>query len=299
MIACVAAGASAGVLADSVLAMRPREGLRGEGYDAEQLQRLLRESPVYRHAGVLAEEIAGWVPGWFGRDTLERLAHALDVCGMSPPWKAERFVAARVCEAIALGVLVAAVGAMALVSGGHLPLLAVLLGGGAAAVFVAMSVSSLQARADGRTPAGRGRLPCATALMSLVLQAGGAPIDALQAVVDEMGEHPLGAEFRTITEETRRGRPRKEVLQSFRERFPDPAVKDFVFAIIKGEELGTPLGAVLAAQADEMRRKQSQWFEKQAAEAGVKMSFPAVLVLMACLIVIVGPFILPLFETPV
>ena len=159
-------------------------------------------------------------------------------------------------------------------------------------------MSDLQTRSDAIGRGVRSRLPFATDLMALVLQSGGTPLDALQAVVDETADHPLGAEFRTITDETRRGRPRQEVLQSFRERFPDPAVKDFVFAVIKGEELGTPLGTVLAAQAEEMRRKQSQWFEKQAVEAGVKMSFPAVLVLLSCLIVIVGPFILPLFQSP-
>jgi tight adherence protein C len=297
-IACIVSGAAAALLAATVMAMAPRGLAASGGYDVDQLQRLVREIPVYRHAGTLAEEIAGWLPEVLGRDTLDRLTHALDVCGLSPPWRAERFIAARACEAILLGVVVAAAGSVALVASGHLPLLAVLLGMAAAAVFVALAVSSLEARADVLARAVRGRLPFATDLMALVLQAGGTPIDALQAVVDEMADHPLGGEFRTITDETRRGRPRKEVLQALRSRFPDPAVKDFVFAIIKGEELGTPLGTVLAAQADEMRRKQSQWLEKQAAEAGVKMSFPAVLVLIACLIVIVGPFVLPLFDLP-
>jgi tight adherence protein C len=297
-VACTATALATALGAATALVMAPRRGAATAGYDDEQLRRLERESPTYRHAGLLAEEIASWLPSLLGRDTLDRLAHALDVCGKSPPWKPERFVAARVCEAILMGTLVASALAALLIAGGRLPLFALAFGAVVAVLLVAMALNDLQARADRIVRGVRWRLPFATDLMALVLQAGGTPIDALQAVVDETGDHVLGAEFRTITDEVRRGRPRKEALQSFRERFPDPAVKDFVFAIIKGEELGTPLGEVLASQADEMRRKQSQWLERQAAEAGVKMSFPAVLVLMACLIVIVGPFVLPLYYAP-
>lgn len=298
VIACLVTGSAAALLMATVLAMSPRGTPGAADYDDEQLLRLERESHTYRHAGLLAEEIATRLPKLLGRTTLDRLDHALDVCGRRPPWKASRFVAARICEAILLGCVIAAIVGVILAAGGQFPVFAGVLGSIVAFFYVAMALSDLQTRADAIGRDVRARLPFATDLMALVLQAGGTPVDALQVVVDETSDHPLGTEFRLITDETRRGRPRKEVLQSFRDRFPDPAVKDFVFAIIKGEELGTPLGTVLASQAEEMRRKQSQWFEKQAAEAGVKMSFPAMLVLMACLIVIVGPFILPLFYSP-
>jgi len=111
--------------------------------------------------------------------------------------------------------------------------------------------------------------------------------------VRENAGHPLGEELQTVAIETSRGRPRVEALRTLRERFPDPDVSDFVFAIVKGEELGTPLAQVLKMQAEQMRLKNSQWCEKQAAEAEVKIAFPGLLVMLACICVILGPLLLP------
>ena len=96
-----------------------------------------------------------------------------------------------------------------------------------------------------------------------------------------------------IVSQTRMGRLRADALRGFRDRYPDPDISDFVFALVKGEELGTPLALILNMQATQMRLKHSQWCEKQAAEAGVKMTFPSLLVMIACILVILGPILLP------
>jgi hypothetical protein len=46
-------------------------------------------------------------------------------------------------------------------------------------------------------------------------------------------------------------------------------------------------------QADQMRLKRSQWGEKAAAEAQVQMTFPAMIVMLACMLLVLGPFVLP------
>jgi hypothetical protein len=42
-----------------------------------------------------------------------------------------------------------------------------------------------------------------------------------------------------------------------------------------------------------MRLKRSQWAEKAAAHAQVKIVFPGVLVMVACLLVVMAPIMLP------
>jgi hypothetical protein len=42
-----------------------------------------------------------------------------------------------------------------------------------------------------------------------------------------------------------------------------------------------------------MRIKRSQWGEKAAAEAEVQIVFPGMLIMIACLIVIIAPILLP------
>jgi len=89
------------------------------------------------------------------------------------------------------------------------------------------------------------------------------------------------------------GRPRNETLQALDERLQDDDVSEMVFAINKGEELGTPLSAILREQAEQMRLKRSQRGEKAAAEAQVNIVFPGMVVMIACLLVVIAPILLP------
>ena len=66
-----------------------------------------------------------------------------------------------------------------------------------------------------------------------------------------------------------------------------------MFAINKGEELGTPLSAILREQAEQMRLKRSQRGEKAAAEAEVNIVFPGMVLMIACLLIVIAPIILP------
>ena len=77
----------------------------------------------------------------------------------------------------------------------------------------------------------------------------------------------------------------------------DSDIAEFVFAIIKGEELGTPLSTILREQANQMRLKRSQWGEKAAAEAEVQIVFPGMITMVACLLVIIAPILLPAVMT--
>jgi pilus assembly protein TadC len=68
-------------------------------------------------------------------------------------------------------------------------------------------------------------------------------------------------------------------------------------ALIEGQQLGTPLADILQTQANQMRQKRTQWAEKASAESEVALVFPAMLIMLGCLILIAAPFVLSaLFE---
>ena len=61
---------------------------------------------------------------------------------------------------------------------------------------------------------------------------------------------------------------------------------------MQGEHLGTPLATIFRTQADVLRIKRTQRAETIAGEAGVQMLLPGILVMMATVIVILGPFVI-------
>lgn len=291
IVACGLLAVAAAWLAWTLLGLAPAAaGRSGGGYADDMRARLLQVDPVHRHAGRLVDELVPLASRVVGAASLERLDHALAVCGRSPPWTGARFWAAQVCRGLALG------GTTGLLIGLVSPLFGVVAAVVVAVLTVMMTVGSVGTEAEERTRAVRGRLAFATDLMALVLKAGGTPADALGSVVRECGDHPLGEEFGKVADDVAHGMPRRDALTRLRDRFPDADIRDFVFAVVKGEELGTPLAETLASQARDMRRRQSQACEKQAAEAEVKLSFPVMLVMIACLIVMLGPFLLPLLD---
>ena len=98
------------------------------------------------------------------------------------------------------------------------------------------------------------------------MEAGGGFQECLQTAVSENGDHPLTEELAEVLRQISLGRPRSEALKALQERLHDDDVSELVFAINKGEELGTPLSAILREQAEQMRLKRSQRGEKAAAE---------------------------------
>ena len=68
-------------------------------------------------------------------------------------------------------------------------------------------------------------------------------------------------------------------------------------SILQGEDLGTPLSRIFRTQADVLRLKRSQRAERISGEAAVQMLLPAILVMAATVIVILGPFVLNFIST--
>ena len=125
-----------------------------------------------------------------------------------------------------------------------------------------------------------------------MMEAGATFLEALGTVVNENAGHPLADEFRVTLNAIQQGVSRHQAMRDLDERLNDETTHELITAIVHGEELGTPLAQILRSQSDLMRLKRSQWAEKAIAEAQVQMSFPGLLIMVACMIIIIMPFLL-------
>ena len=270
------------------LATYPRNLLGSEHpFEQQRREQLRAGSLLYRWAEPLVEEIASKFtannsPG------LELLRLSLLASREKLPWTPAEFLAAKWLEGIFFGLVIFI---MFWLFGA--PVAAIMLGLGMALIYGFLAPKSLRDRANRRLSRIRIRLPFAVDLIALTMEAGGGFQECLQTAVAENGDHPLTEELAEVLRQISLGRPRNEALTALQDRLNDPDINELVFAINKGEELGTPLSAILRDQAEQMRLKRSQRGEKAAAEAEVKIIFPGMVLMIACLLVIITPIVLP------
>ncbi len=150
----------------------------------------------------------------------------------------------------------------------------------------------LTRRAQARLVAIKRRMPFLLDLMTLLMEAGATFLGSLEQAVGEYRGHPLSQEFNRVLMDMRMGKTRVQAFEAMRDRLQDDEITGILGSMVQAEQLGTPLSAVFRTQADVLRLKRSQRAEALAAEAGVKMLLPGVLVMAASVIVILGPFMM-------
>jgi tight adherence protein C len=137
-------------------------------------------------------------------------------------------------------------------------------------------------------------LPVTIDLAALCMGAGLDFPGALRQIIDkalEPGE-PLHEEMSRILHVLDLGRTRREALESFAERVPTEAVKEFVSSVIQAEERGNPLSEVLRIQARMLRMRRSVEAEQNASKAGLMMMIPLLLIFASIIMLLLGPFLL-------
>jgi tight adherence protein C len=154
----------------------------------------------------------------------------------------------------------------------------------------------LAVRAAARLRQIKRRLPYLLDLLTLLMEAGATFLNALNQAVDEFRGHPVAEEFGRVLADMNLGKTRMEAFQAMRDRLADDEITSIIGTIIQGEHLGTPLARIFRSQADVLRVKRSQRAESIAGEAGVNMLMPAVLVMAATVLIILGPFLLNFFK---
>jgi tight adherence protein C len=289
LISSAAAGLAAAWLAWLVLSIVGRSRRTDAAaweFEAARRMRLCQASSIYRWFEPLVDELAERNRGRRG-DLLATIGKRLSAVGDGVPWKPEEYVAVKQLEALLGGVAGAVAG---YVMSGFVT--AAIAGIGLFLLLLRVGMGDLRDRAANRVSKVKRRLPFAVDLIALMLEAGGGLLDSLTTLVRDMKGHPLGDELGAIQSEINLGRPMRECFGRFQQRVPDDDVAELVFMINKGDEFGTPMAQTFRLQAEQMRLKRSQWAEKAAGSAEVNIVFPAMVIMIACLLIIAAPFLL-------
>ncbi len=254
-------------------------------YDVSRINELRRADAFFRLFQPIVQLLARMNRKIF-RDSLPTIYREIQAAGMSRFWLPEEYLAKLqlVSLAVAPVYLYFFINWM-----------------GAAGAIVALAAVGLTVWLLRRRLAGRARqrlreikrrMPFLLDLLTLLMEAGSTFLAALRQSVAEFEGHPIAVEFGRVLTDMNLGKTRTEAFQAMRDRLADDEITSILGSIIQGEYLGTPLARIFRTQADVLRIKRTQRAETLAGEAGVNMLLPAVLIMAATVLIIVGPFLL-------
>lgn len=130
-----------------------------------------------------------------------------------------------------------------------------------------------------------GQLPDVAELLAFAVAAGESIVPALHRV-SEMVRGDLADELRTVVADAGTGIPVEEALRAASDRMGVPAVERFVDGLLISLERGTPLVAVVRAQASDARTTQQQSLMEQAGKKDVIMLIPVVFLILPTVVAI-------------
>jgi tight adherence protein C len=255
-------------------------------YDITRMAQLQQEDLLYRFFGPLIRCFAVFNRAAFG-EVLPGIQRDMNAAGISRFWLPEEYLGRMQVIGLLLAPLLAY-----LAVGSFGPVLGVIVSMVLYVAVVWLLRRRLGARATLRLRLIKRRMPYLLDLLTLLIEAGSTFLNALAQAVEEFRGHPIAEEFGRVLADLNMGKTRAEAFSAMRDRLQDDEIGSIIGSILQGEELGTPMANVFRMQADVLRVKRSQRAETIAAEAGVNMLLPAVLVMVAAALIIVGPFLL-------
>lgn len=294
LVAAVCTGLSVfsflSVFAFAAVAKRPPDS--ASLLERQRIGKLRKKSIVYR---LFEPLILDWLK-LFGTDSTaanRRLQQALDADFDGLPWMTGEFQACQLVSAIIVGTGFAGLGGV--FYGPAIGIVVAVIVGGV--MFFSAGNTRLEKLKTERTGFIR-RLPFSVDLLALMMEAGATFPSALRTLVHEESGHAVGRQFAIGLKRLDHGETLRASLENLKERVSDEEdVAEFVFAVVKGKELGTPMAEILRNQADQMRLKRSQRAEKASADAQVKMTWPGFVIMLVCMAIISGPFIMNFLQT--
>ncbi len=287
-LACTLAGGAAFIASWWVARVLRSEDLRQGAewrYDVSRINELRRLDATYRMVQPAIQLLAKLNRPIF-RDSLAEIHRQIQAAGLPRFWLAEEYLARAELAALLVSPLYvyffhANFGAVGLLPAALAVLLTVWL--------LRLRLARLAAK---RLRAIKRRIPFLLDLVTLLMEAGSTFLGALAQAVKEFEAHPVAEEFGRVLTDMNLGKTRAEAFLAMRHRLADDEVTSIIGSILQGEQLGTPLAQIFRTQADVLRLKRMQRAERIAGEAGVKMLFPAVLVMISTVLIIVSPFLL-------
>jgi tight adherence protein C len=224
------------------------------------------------------------------RVTEERVGLKLVAAGMARTFSPLEFLAAKVvlaCAGVMVGALIGTLG--------HNTTRAFLFAAalGAIGFFVLDLVASH--RAIARREQMRIDLPEVLDTLAISVEAG----MSFEAALAKLAEHkqgPLVEQFELVLSELAIGENRAYALRKMADRVDIPELNAVVTALIQSEQLGSPLGRILRAQATETRMRRRVAAEERATKAPVKMVLPiGLFIFPSVFIVIIAPAMITIF----
>lgn len=131
-------------------------------------------------------------------------------------------------------------------------------------------------------------LPYYLDIITLAVEAGTNLTNALAYAVQKSPASPLNEEIKRILRDVRAGKPRAECLREFADRVQMAAVDNLVGSLIQAEKVGSSLGPILRAQAQQRRSERFNRAEKLAMEAPVKLLGPLIMFIFPTTFLVLG-----------
>jgi len=285
--ACVAAAVFAVAWVFANAAAAPRDDVHLAMTERERVEALRMRSFVFRWFEPLVVEIGEGIAR-NAPPLVERLQKDLDLIEPEANWIAAEYYGIKRIESAMLFLPALALGTVAsdLLSG--LVFAAIL-----AYLYPVLAVRSVRNKAKLYRLRIRNRLPLLTDLCALMMDAGEDLIrNCLRKVAEESDGHPIGLELNRLEARLKFNEPEAKALQDMAIRIEDADLSEFVFTVVTATQRGVPVAFVMSETASRLRNRRVQWLEQAAEEAKVKITGPALLVMIACLAIIVAPFLL-------
>ena len=127
-------------------------------------------------------------------------------------------------------------------------------------------------------------LPTAIDLVALSVIAGESVVAAFDRAARALGPG-IGTELEQMVADVRSGAPVVEALETLKARTPVSGIARFVDAISTAIERGSPLGEVLAAQADDGREARRRMLMELGGKREILMLLPVVFLIMPVVVV--------------
>jgi tight adherence protein C len=292
MFASLLVGSSVAVLGWWLLQVLQTEELQQSDqwrYDISRMNELRRLDSIYRIFQP-AIQLFAFVNRRVFRDSLPEINRQIQAAGLPRFWIAEEYLGKAQLIALFLSPLYVY---FFFSNFGNMGLLFAATMVGLTAWFIRYR---LAVRARTRLRTIKRRMPFLLDLLTLLMEAGSTFLYAMRQSVDEFRGHPVSEEFGRVLSDMNLGKTRAEAFSAMRDRLADDEITTIIGSILQGEQLGTPLANIFRTQADVLRLKRTQRAEMVAGEAGVNMLLPGILIMIATVLVIIGPFLLNFLE---
>ena len=131
-------------------------------------------------------------------------------------------------------------------------------------------------------------LPFYLDIITLCVEAGTNLTGAFTHAIQKAEDGPLKTEINRVLRDVRAGKQRADSMRAMADRLQMASINSLVSSLIQSEKMGSNLGQVLRAQADQRRIERFQRAEKLAMEAPVKLLGPLVMFIFPNTFLVLG-----------